>query len=65
MHLLDIEGEGEHWRIRVGEVDVFAGRNYVVSVRKPQRPEPGLRALSAASASPELLKNGPGSCSMR
>lgn len=59
MHLLDIDGEGEHRRIRVGEVDVFAGRNYVVSVRN--RSEQSLaRVRERCEREPELLKNGPG-----
>lgn len=59
MHLLGLEGEGAQRRIRVGEVDVFAGRNYVVSVRN--RSDQSLaRVRERCEREPELLKNGPG-----
>ena len=59
MHLLDVEGEGEYRRIRVGEVDVFAGRNYVVSVRN-RSAQSLARVRERCEREPELLKNGPG-----
>ncbi|HET7672317.1 MAG TPA: magnesium/cobalt transporter CorA [Burkholderiales bacterium] len=45
--------------LKLGEVDIFVGRNYVLSVR--QRSEQGfLGVRSRAEREPELLKNGSG-----
>lgn len=45
--------------LRVGEVDIFAGRNYVLTVRS--RAERGFTDVRARSENePELLKYGPG-----
>jgi magnesium transporter len=45
--------------IEVGEVDLFVGRNYVLSVR--HRTEPGFRAVrERAESEPDLLKVGAG-----
>jgi magnesium transporter len=45
--------------LRVGEVDVFVGRNYVLSVRSGV--EKGFREVRArAESEPELLRRGPG-----
>ncbi len=58
MHLLepDLEGPGT---LTVGELDVFVGRNYVVSVRN--RSDHGFTEVrERCEREPELLKNGPG-----
>ena len=45
--------------LKLGEVDIFVGRNYVLSVR--QRSEQGFLVVrSRAEREPELLKNGSG-----
>ena len=45
--------------LRVGEVDVFVGRNYVLSAR--QRTERGFQDVRArCEREPELLQHGPG-----
>ena len=45
--------------LRVGEVDIFVGRNYVLSVRHDT--EPGFQAVrDRAEAEPELLAHGAG-----
>ncbi len=45
---------------RIGEIDIFVGRNYVLSVR--QRSEQGLLGVRArAEREPELLRHGAGS----
>ena len=45
--------------IEVGEVDIFVGRNYVLSVR--HRAEPGFQAVrDRAESEPHLLKHGAG-----
>jgi magnesium transporter len=45
--------------IEVGEVDIFVGRNYVLSVR--HRAEPGFQAVrDRAEGEPHLLKHGSG-----
>jgi magnesium transporter len=50
----DVEGE-----LRVGEVDIFAGRNYVLSVRS--RSEKGFQEVRTRSeAEPHLLRHGSG-----
>jgi len=59
MHLLDVEGQGAHRRISVGEVDVFAGRNYIVSVRN-RSAQSLVPVRERCEREPELLKNGPG-----
>jgi magnesium transporter len=46
-------------RVRVGEVAIFVGRNYILSVRSGA--EKGLQEVRArAEQEPELLKRGPG-----
>lgn len=46
-------------QLRVGEVDIFVGRNYVLTVRS--RAERGFTDVRARSENePELLKHGPG-----
>ncbi|WP_184526232.1 magnesium/cobalt transporter CorA [Variovorax sp. Sphag1AA] len=58
MHLLESGGDGQT-ALGVGEVDVFVGANYVVSVRN--RSEHGFTEVRArCEREPELLKNGPG-----
>jgi len=53
---VDAGGAGE---LRVGEVDVFAGRNYVLTVR--HRTEIGFAAVRARTErEPELLRHGSG-----
>ncbi len=55
LHNIEIAGE----EIKVGEVDVFVGRNYVLSVRTLA--EPGFAAVRArCEREPELLKHGAG-----
>jgi len=55
LHNLEVAGE----EIKVGEVDVFVGRNYVLSVRT--RAEPGFAAVrTRCEREPELLKHGAG-----
>jgi len=55
LHNLEVAGE----EIKVGEVDIFVGRNYVLSVRN--RAEPGFAAVRArCEREPELLKHGAG-----
>jgi magnesium transporter len=55
LNTLEVAGE----EIRQGEVDVFVGRNYVLSVR--QRSEQTLLGVRArAEREPELLRNGAG-----
>jgi magnesium transporter len=45
--------------IAVGEVDLFVGRNYILSIR--HRTEPGFAAVrERAESEPELLRNGAG-----
>ncbi|AGU50787.1 putative magnesium/cobalt transport protein CorA [Variovorax paradoxus B4] len=58
MHLVEPSPEGEHC-VNVGEVDVFVGRNYVLSVRnRSQRGFLGVR--ERCEREPELLRNGAG-----
>ena len=58
MHLIEA-GVGESVTLTVGELDVFGGRNYVVSVRN--RSEHGFTEVrERCEREPELLKNGPG-----
>ena len=55
LHTLQLRGE----QIHVGEVDVFIGRNYILSVRRDT--EPGFSAVRArAESEPELLRHGSG-----
>jgi magnesium transporter len=55
MHTIEVEGD----ELRAGEVHVFAGPNYVLSVR--HRTERGFQDVRArAEREPELLKNGSG-----
>ena len=55
LHMIEmVEGE-----LRVGEVDIFAGPNYILSVRS--KAEKGFRDVRArCEREPELLKNGSG-----
>jgi magnesium transporter len=55
VHTIEVEGD----ELRTGEVDVFAGRNYVLSVR--HHTERGFQDVRArAEREPDLLKNGSG-----
>jgi magnesium transporter len=55
MHTIEVEGD----ELKAGEVHVFAGPNYVLSVR--HRTERGFQDVRArAEREPELLKNGSG-----
>ncbi len=55
LHMIEEDGE----ELRVGEVDIFAGRNYVLSVRSgAQRGFQEVRARSERE--PELLRHGSG-----
>jgi len=55
MHTVEVAGDD----LNIGEVDVFVGRNYVVSVRN--RTERGFIDVRARSErEPELLRHGPG-----
>jgi magnesium transporter len=55
LHLLEEDTDG----LRVGEVDVFAGPNYILTIRS--RAEQGFQAVRArCEAEPELLKLGAG-----
>jgi len=59
MHLLELDGEGCQRHLNVGEVDVFAGPNYVLSVRR--RSTQSLAAVRArCEREPALLEHGPG-----
>ena len=52
-----LEAAGEE--LRVGELDIFVGRNYVLSVRN--RAEKGFKEVrSRCEREPELLRRGPG-----
>ena len=58
MHLLET-GAGGIATLTVGELDVFVGRNYVVSVRS--RSDHGFTEVrERCEREPELLRNGPG-----
>lgn len=58
MHLVEPSAEGEHC-VNVGEVDVFVGKNYVLSVRN--RSQQGfLGVRERCEREPELLRNGAG-----
>lgn len=55
MHTVEVAGD----ELKAGEIDVFVGRNYVLSVR--QQTERGFQDLRArAEREPELLRNGAG-----
>jgi magnesium transporter len=55
LHNLEVAGE----ELKVGEVDIFVGTNYVLSVRN--NAEPGFAAVRArCEREPELLKHGAG-----
>jgi magnesium transporter len=55
MHTIEVAGDD----FKTGEIDIFVGRNFVVSIR--QRAERGfLDVRSRAEREPELLKNGAG-----
>src|SRR5687768_16898250 len=55
LHAIELRGE----EVRVGEVDIFVGPNYVLSVR--QNTEHGFGEVRArAESEPELLKHGSG-----
>jgi magnesium transporter len=55
MHTIEVEGD----ELKVGEVSVFAGRNYVLSVRN--RTERGFQDVRGrAEREPDLLKHGSG-----
>lgn len=57
MVLHTIEGTAEE--VKVGEIDIFAGKNYVLSVRN--RSELGLAEVRArCEREPALLRFGPG-----
>ncbi|OUM02372.1 magnesium/cobalt transporter CorA [Variovorax sp. JS1663] len=59
MHLLETGPDGKAAELTVGELDVFVGRNYVVSVRN--RSEHGFTEVrERCEREPELLKSGPG-----
>jgi magnesium transporter len=58
MHLVEPSPEGEHCA-NVGEVNVFVGTNYVLSVRN--RSQQGfLDVRERCEREPELMRNGPG-----
>jgi len=55
LHNIEVAGE----ELKVGEVDIFVGKNYVLSVRN--QAEPGFAAVRArCEREPELLKHGAG-----
>jgi magnesium transporter len=55
LHTVEVAGD----ELNVGEVDIFAGRNFVLSVRS--RTERGFQDVRArAEREPELLRNGAG-----
>lgn len=55
MHTVEVAGD----ELKAGEIDVFVGRNYVLTVR--QQTEKGFLDVRArAEREPELLKNGAG-----
>ncbi|GAA4352555.1 magnesium/cobalt transporter CorA [Variovorax defluvii] len=59
MHLLETGSDGRLGALSVGELDVFVGHNYVVSVRN--RSEHGfVEVRERCEREPALLKNGPG-----
>jgi magnesium transporter len=59
MHLVEQGRPEAHAALSLGELDVFVGRNYVVSVRN--RSDHGfVEVRERCEREPELLKNGPG-----
>jgi magnesium transporter len=59
LHLVELGRAGTPFELSVGELDVFVGRNYVVSARN--RSEHGfVEVRERCEREPELLKNGPG-----
>ena len=55
LNTIDVVGE----ELKIGEIDIFVGRNYVLSVR--QHSEQGFLGVRArAEREPELLRNGSG-----
>ncbi|MES2530508.1 MAG: magnesium and cobalt transport protein CorA [Pseudomonadota bacterium] len=59
LHLPDADAKDHRTAMQVGELDVFVGRNYVVSVRN--RSTHGfVEVRERCQREPELLKNGPG-----
>lgn len=59
LHLPDADAQDQRAAMQVGELDVFVGRNYVVSVRN--RSTHGfVEVRERCQREPELLKNGPG-----
>ena len=55
LHNIEVVGE----ELKVGEVDIFVGKNYVLSVRN--QAEPGFAAVRArCEREPELLRHGAG-----
>jgi magnesium transporter len=55
LHVIELHGDEVH----VGEIDIFVGPNYILSVR--QRTEHGFGEVRArAESEPDLLKNGSG-----
>src|SRR5712692_2463238 len=55
LHVIELHGD----EIHVGEIDIFVGPNYILSVR--QRTEHGFGEVRVrAESEPELLKNGAG-----
>src|SRR5437879_1222296 len=55
LHNVEVEGD----ELKIGEVDIFVGRNYVLSVRN--QAQPGFAAVRArCGRAPELLKHGAG-----
>jgi magnesium transporter len=55
LHTVEVAGE----ELKVGEMDVFVGRNYVLSAR--QKTERGFQDVRArCEREPELLRHGPG-----
>lgn len=58
MHMVEAAPEGEH-SVNVGEVDVFVGKNYVLSVRNRSK-QGFLGVRERCEREPELLRNGAG-----
>ncbi|MBL8670357.1 MAG: magnesium/cobalt transporter CorA [Alphaproteobacteria bacterium] len=59
LHTVELRGEGAGAELLVGEVDVFVGRNFVLSVRN--RTERGFQDVrSRCEREPELLQHGSG-----
>jgi len=56
MHTIELGGEGEE--LQTGEVSVFVGRNYVISVRRGTR-QGFVNVRRRSEDEPELLRHGP------